>query len=246
METTIPLEGIIPINKPKEKTSFTLVRLLRKHLGVRKIGHAGTLDPFATGVMVMLIGRKYTRLSDHFLNNDKEYVGRVHLGIVTDTFDCDGKVIHRSNIIPTREEIDDVAKEFHGEIQQLPPMYSAKKLNGKKLYQLARQGQRVAREPITVNVDVTIINYCYPFLDIKVRCSKGTYIRTIAHDMGALLGCGGHLTELTRTRSGVFLLDDCFNGERLQSTDFNVHELYEKLCDIDKLALNPKKLHFLS
>ena len=117
-------EGVIPINKPRGITAFHLVRLLRKHLGIRKIGHAGTLDPFATGVMVMLVGRKFTRLSDQLLNEDKEYIGRVHLGVVTDTFDCDGKVLHKSEIVPTEEDIIETLQSFQGQIQQLPPMYS--------------------------------------------------------------------------------------------------------------------------
>lgn len=221
--------GIIPINKPAGITAFHLVRLLRKHLGVRKIGHAGTLDPFATGVMVMLVGKKFTRLSDQFLNDDKEYIGRVHLGVATDTFDCDGKVLETSEIIPTIDEVKEALKSFQGEVQQLPPMYSAKKVGGKKLYELARKGKTIERKPVTINISTEFIEYCYPYLDIKVQCTKGTYIRTIAHDLGALLGCGGHLTSLTRTRSGTITLADCFEGQNLQSETFQLQELQEKI-----------------
>ncbi|MGA8164284.1 MAG: tRNA pseudouridine(55) synthase TruB [Waddliaceae bacterium] len=224
------IEGILPVNKPKGNTSFSLVRLLRKHLGIKKIGHAGTLDPFATGVMVMLLGRQYTRLSDSFLNEDKEYLGRVQLGAVTDTFDCEGTIIHRSNKVPEKEEIAAIANNFQGEIQQVPPMYSAKKRGGKKLYQLARLGQTVEREPITVQVETEVIAYAYPFIDIRVRSSKGTYIRSIAHDMGTLLGCGGHLLALTRIRSGIFHLADCLDGIRLEASNFRLTELSEKIC----------------
>jgi len=232
-EKTKTTEGIIPINKPRGKTAFTLVRLLRKHLGVKKIGHAGTLDPFATGVMVLLVGRNYTRLSDKLLNQDKEYVGRIHLGITTDTYDCDGKIVSQSSVIPTLEEIQKEVLAFQGEIQQIPPMFSAKKQNGKKLYELARKGLTVERPPVTINVHTEIIAYEYPHLDIRVSCSKGTYIRSIAHDIGNLLGCGGHLSSLTRTKSGNFSLADCFDGDKLLLDDFNPEDLLKALIKND-------------
>jgi len=231
MKKTInALEGVLPLNKPEGKTAFSLVRLLRKHLQIQKIGHAGTLDPFATGVMVMLIGRRYTRLSDLFLNEDKEYTGRIHLGIVTDTYDCEGKILSRSEKVPELDEIDEVIKTFQGEIQQVPPMYSAKKQKGKKLYQLARQGQTVERKSIGVHVEIEVLDYTYPFLDIRVNCSKGTYIRALAHDVGVSLGCGAHLSALMRTRSGKFYLSDCLSGERLECSDFQLEELSARMC----------------
>src|ERR1700722_14474450 len=124
-------EGLLLVNKPQGKTSFSLIRSLRKLTGVKKIGHAGTLDPFATGVMVILIGKNYTRLSDEFLLSDKEYLAEIYLGVSTDTYDCDGKVVARSKKIPSMEEVQKTLLQFQGEIDQVPPMFSAKKIKGK-------------------------------------------------------------------------------------------------------------------
>lgn len=218
------IQGILLVNKPKGKTSFSLVRELRKRLGVKKIGHAGTLDPFATGVMVMLIGRHYTRLSDQFLLKDKEYIAQVYLGVATDTYDCDGQPISHSDKIPSLQEIQHALQDFQGEIEQVPPMYSAKKSQGKKLYELARQGQSVEREAVKVSVQIDLLTYAYPYLELKVSCSKGTYVRSLAHDLGQKLACGAHLANLTRTRSGTFHLRDCLDGSRLQEPALNLCE----------------------
>ncbi len=223
--TTPPLnlpEGILLIDKAKGRTSFSLVHTLRKRLGVKKIGHAGTLDPFATGVMVMLIGRNYTRLSDRFLSSDKEYVAEVFLGITTDTYDCEGQTIAQSPVIPALEQIQEALTYFQGEIEQVPPMYSAKKIQGKKLYELARKGQEIERQPVKVNLHTQLIDYHYPYLHLRVTCSKGTYIRSLAYDLGLHLGCGAHLTNLRRTRSGVFNIENCINEEALQSSSFDL------------------------
>lgn len=218
------VQGILLINKPKGKTSFSLVRELRKLLNVKKIGHAGTLDPFATGVMVMLIGRDYTRLSDRFLLSDKEYVAQVHLGIVTDTYDCEGQVLSHSDKIPSIEEIQQALTFFQGEVEQIPPMFSAKKKQGKKLYELARQGVEIEREPVKISLQTEFLSYTYPHLELRVKCSKGTYIRSLAYDLGNKLGCGAHLSNLTRTRSGHFLLEDCIDGTQLQMPAINLAE----------------------
>jgi len=210
------IEGILIVNKPKGKTSFSLVYELRKCLGVKKIGHAGTLDPFATGVMVMLIGRNYTRLSDQFLTSDKEYIAHVFLGVETDTYDCEGQITATSESIPSIQEIEEQIKLFQGEVEQIPPMFSAKKQNGKKLYELARKGETVERKPCKVTLSTEILSYTYPHLVLKVACSKGTYIRSIAHDLGVILGCGAHLTDLTRTRSGNFVIEDSIDGTTIR------------------------------
>lgn len=215
-----PVQGILLVDKPKGKTSFSLVGTLRRRLGVKKIGHAGTLDPFATGVMVMLIGRNYTRLSDQFLLKDKEYIAEVYLGAVTDTYDCDGLIIRQSDLQPSLEEIQEALSFFQGEIEQVPPMYSAKKQQGKKLYELARKGVEVERQPVKITVKTELLDYHYPLLRIRVQGSKGTYIRSIAYDLGEKLGCGAHLSNLQRTRSGSFLLQDCIDGARLQDENF--------------------------
>ncbi len=215
-------EGILLINKPQGCTSFSLIRALRKLTGIKKIGHAGTLDPFATGVMVLLIGRSYTRLSSSLLLQDKEYLATVSLGVTTDTYDCDGKVVASSKKIPTLEEIEQVVAKFQGEIEQVPPMYSAKKVRGKKLYELARKGKEIERAPAKVCLTTQILAYTYPTLALRVACSKGTYIRSLAHEMGQLLGCGGHLSELNRTRSGLFSLEACIDGNLLERADFDI------------------------
>lgn len=219
---TALLEGVLLVDKPQGRTSFSLIQSLRRLTGIRKIGHAGTLDPFATGVMVMLIGREYTRLSDKLLLQDKEYLAEVSLGVSTDTFDCDGKIVARSKKIPSMAKVEEALAYFQGEIEQIPPMYSAKKINGKKLYELARRGEEVERSPAVVHVSSTLLAYHYPYLSIKVACSKGTYIRSIAHELGQHLGCGAHLSQLKRTRSGQFSIEDCLDGNLLDQADFDI------------------------
>lgn len=223
------ISGILLVNKPKDKTSFSLVSRLRRILGVKKIGHAGTLDPFATGVMVMLIGRDYTRLSDKFLTGDKSYLAEVYLGVETDTYDCDGEVLSRSEKIPSLEEIVLVLEKFQGTVLQTPPMFSAKKIGGKKLYDLARKGIEVERQPVEVHLETRFIEYNYPYLKLQVTCSKGTYIRSIAQDIGRMLGCGAHLSALQRTRSGDFSLDSCIDGTLLYMSECPSSMITEKL-----------------
>lgn len=217
------IEGILIVDKPKGKTAFSLISRLRKHLGVKKIGHAGTLDPFATGVMVLLIGKKYTRMSDNFLNHDKEYLAEVKLGIETDSYDCDGEIVSSSEYIPSLEEVKEAIKTFQGTIEQVPPMFSAKKINGKKLYELARQGKTIERKAVCVHLSTELLSYTYPFIHLKVKCSKGTYIRSIAYDLGKILTCGAHLTNLRRTLSGSFNIESSFPGEQLYENELNVH-----------------------
>ena len=216
------IQGILLINKPQGRTSFSLIRSLRRLTGIKKIGHAGTLDPFATGVMVILVGREYTRLSDKLLLQDKEYLANVSFGMSTDTYDCDGKAVARSKKVPTLEEIQEVLLKFQGEIEQIPPMYSAKKIQGKKLYELARKGETVERAPAKVTLSTELLSYSYPNLSLRVACSKGTYIRSIAHEIGQLLGCGAHLSQLNRTRSGAFRLEECMDGMLLDLSDFDI------------------------
>ena len=222
-------EGLLLVNKPEGRTSFSLIRSLRKLTGIKKIGHAGTLDPFATGVMVILLGREYTKLSDKLLTQDKEYTALVSLGVSTDTYDCDGKVVARSKKEPTLEEIELVIAKFQGEIEQIPPMFSAKKIAGKKLYEIARKGGTVERLPAKVKLTTELLSYDYPTLSLKVSCSKGTYIRSIAHEMGQLLGCGAHLTKLNRTRSGIFCLNECLDGSLLDQQGFDVTPFLKKI-----------------
>lgn len=213
-------EGILLVNKPRGKTSFSLISSLRRLSGIRKIGHAGTLDPFATGVMILLIGKSFTRLSDQFLHHDKEYRAKVHLGVSTDTFDCDGQILSQSSLVPSLEEIQLALQSFQGTVLQTPPMFSAKKIQGKKLYELARKGIEVPREAVPITLQTEFLSYTYPFLELQIRCSKGTYIRSIAHDLGLQLGTGAHLVELSRTRSGPFTLEECIEGTLLNTPHF--------------------------
>jgi len=208
-------EGIHPINKPPGKTSFSLVRAFRKKTNIQKIGHAGTLDPFAEGVMIILVGRNFTKQADTFLNQDKEYEAILRLGIATTTYDPEGEVAATSDHIPTLAEIEEALSKYQGTIEQVPPMYSAKKVNGKKLYELARKGIEIERQPVTITLETKLLEYTYPHLRLHIKCSKGTYIRSLAHDLGKDLRCGAHLINLTRTRCGPYHLKDCIDGSAL-------------------------------
>lgn len=218
MEPTLS-EGIHPIYKPPGKTSFDLVRILRKKTQIKKIGHAGTLDPFAEGVMILLIGREFTKQADTFLNQDKEYEALIALGKETTTYDPEGDIVSTSDKIPSLEEIKQALTAFQGTISQVPPMYSAKKINGKKLYDLARKGIEVERKAVDVTLSTTLLSYEYPLLRLHITCSKGTYIRSIAHDLGQMLGSYAHLQKLTRTRCGPYHLEDCVRLDGMDRLD---------------------------
>ncbi len=207
--------GILLVDKPRGKTSFSLITALRKKTGIQKIGHAGTLDPFATGLMILLIGKEYTRLSDTYLSTEKEYEATLRLGITTDSYDCDGQIVSTSDIVPTLEQIETAFLQFQGTISQTPPMFSAKKVQGKPLYKLARKGIEIPRAPVNVTVQTTFISYNYPELRLHLVCSKGTYVRSIAHDLGTMLGCGAHLIELRRLRCGSHHISQSIPGESL-------------------------------
>jgi tRNA pseudouridine55 synthase len=212
--------GILLVNKAAGTSSFYLVSLLRKLTKIRKIGHAGTLDPFATGVMVMLIGKQYTKKSNQFLCSDKEYQATLQLGAATDTYDIEGKITAQSDFVPTLEQVEQAIAAFQGEIEQIPPMYSAKKVKGKKLYELARSGVTIERSPVKVQVSIKLISYNYPLLKLDVTCSKGTYIRSLAHDLGEKLTSKAHLQQLMRTRSGSFTLQECVEQDALKDLTF--------------------------
>lgn len=221
-----PAGGILLVDKPKGISSFRLVQILRKRLGIRKIGHAGTLDPFATGLMVMLVGRDFTKLSNSFLCANKEYIAELFLGSATDTFDHTGTVKEQSSYVPALAEIESALLQFQGEVEQMPPMYSAKKINGKKLYELARKGIEIPREPVKITLETLLIRYEYPLLELRIVCSKGSYMRTLADDLGRLLGCFAHLTQLKRTRSGDFYLKDSISEADLTSPSIHLPDKY--------------------
>jgi len=221
--------GILLVDKATGSTSFHLVSILRKITRIEKIGHAGTLDPFATGVMVMLIGREYTQKSNDFLSSDKGYLATIQLGSTTDSYDIYGKVLVQNPYVPSLVEVEKAIASFQGQIEQIPPMFSAKKVAGQKLYDLARKGITIERAAVKVSVQIKLIRYHYPMLEIEVNCSKGTYIRSLAHDIGQILTCGAHLFELIRTRSGTFHLSECVSQADLKAPDFDFTKHLRKL-----------------
>ena len=209
------VEGLLLIDKPKKTTSFFLVQTLRNMTNVRKIGHAGTLDPLATGVMLLLIGPSYTKKSSFLIQHEKEYRATLLLGKSSNTFDMAGEVKERSNVVPSLVEIEKVLSHFQGTISQIPPMFSAKKYLGKKLYEFARKGIDIERQPVRVNLKVKLLSYQYPLLHLYIFCSSGTYIRSLAHDIGSFLQVGAVLFCLTRTKLGPYLLKECLPFDRL-------------------------------
>jgi len=215
-------EGFILIDKPKGITSHDVVDKLREITKIRKIGYAGTLDPLGTGLLILGIGRGATRRLSEFLRLDKEYIAKLRLGAISDTFDKEGKIeFKKIEKIPSREKIGKVVKEFIGQIYQIPPSYSAKKIKGEKAYNLARKGRKVELKPQKVNIyKIKILRYKFPYLEIKVNCSSGTYIRSLASDIGKRLNCGGLLEELRRTRIGNFSVKQAKKLEEINSKNW--------------------------
>ncbi len=208
MVMRVEVHGVLNINKPAGMTSHDVVDAVRRILGMRRVGHTGTLDPQATGVLPMCVGRA-TRIAQYLTQADKEYVMTLRLGITTDTLDAAGKETTRvEDVAVRREDLLAVLPRFVGEIQQVPPIYSAKKYRGERLYRLARRGEHVERQPVTVRIHtLDLLEFRPPFVRLRAICSKGTYARSLCDDIGRALGCGGHLYELTRTRSGRFTLE---------------------------------------
>ena len=202
------MDGVLNIRKEKGYTSFDVVAKLRGILHMKKIGHTGTLDPEAEGVLPVVLG-KATKLVDFLTEKQKTYEALLHLGLETDTQDMTGTVLEEKPVEVTEEEVRTVIRSFLGEQQQIPPMYSALKVDGKKLYELAREGKTVERKPRAVQFyEIEIKKIKLPYVRFSVTCSKGTYIRTLCHDIGQKLGCGGCMEELLRTRSGNFVWED--------------------------------------
>jgi len=227
--------GFLNINKPKSYTSFDVVARLRKILNIRQIGHTGTLDPFATGVLPICIG-KATKLIE-YLSDDKEYFATVQFGANTTTYDLEGEITQTFDKKISKSEIQQVLKTFEGDISQIPPIYSAIKVNGKKLYDYARAGQDVEIKPRKVTVykiDLVDFDEKNQSAKILVSCSKGTYIRSIAYDLGKILNCGGYLTALERTRAGKFLIKDSINLE-----DLTQENVLNKIINPLKVMDNP-------
>ena len=211
------LSGVLIINKPCGITSHDVVAEIRRILHTRRVGHTGTLDPEATGVLPVCVGPA-TKIAQFFLSSDKEYAATMTLGVRTDTQDAVGKVISTVEKLDFGEkEVESAFSHFVGEIEQIPPMVSAVRHKGKKLYELARQGKEVEREPRRVRIlELEIVSCELPQVSFRVSCSKGTYIRTLTSDIGDRLGCGAHQSELTRLRSGPFRLSDAITLKELK------------------------------
>lgn len=211
------LNGILLIDKPSDWTSFDVIAKLRGILKTRKIGHTGTLDPMATGVLVTLVG-KATKLQDKFENQDKTYLAGFQLGITTNTQDITGEITANSDKIIQKEDILKVIPKFTGKQEQIPPMFSAVKIKGQKLYKLARKGIEIEREPKNIEVyRLQILEYESGNGILEIECSKGTYVRTLIHDIGNALGCGGTMTSLRRTMACGFSIDECHTLEEVQN-----------------------------
>ena len=213
------LDGVLLIDKAPGMTSHDVVAITRRVLNTKKVGHCGTLDPLATGLLIVVIG-KGTKIQDLLMAEDKEYVGTMRLGEVTDSQDADGQVETREVPALTREQIEAAFAQFKGDFYQTPPMVSAIKKEGVPLYKLARQGKTVEREPRFVHVfgyDVKDVRL--PDIEFRVLCSKGFYVRTYAHDIGNVLGCGAHLRSLRRTKSGRFTLEHAVTVDQLKNGD---------------------------
>lgn len=210
------LNGIIVINKPKGYTSHDAVNIVRRILGTRKVGHTGTLDPNAEGVLPICVG-KATKACDMITFSDKEYVAGIRLGIATDTYDIWGEVLKTDDTNVSEDVINEILKEFTGEQLQIPPMYSAIKQNGKKLYELARNGIEVEREPRKITIyESELLDFKGKDFSLRVLCSKGTYIRSLCNDIGEKLGCGACMTSLLRTKSSVFTLEEAVTFDELE------------------------------
>ena len=241
--------GFLNIYKPKGKTSHDVVAILRRITKVKQIGHTGTLDPFAEGVLPICIG-KATRLIE-YLKDDKAYIGTVQLGKSTTTYDLEGEVVEISDKTPSLEEIETELNNFRGDIEQLPPIFSAIKVKGKKLYEYARKGEEVEIQPRSVNIsELELLNYDKEnrTLELYIKCSKGTYIRSIAHDLGKNLNCFGHLIKLVRVKAGDFLVENAIKLDELSSVEeVKKHLIYplEKL-DYQTYELNEKELELVS
>lgn len=241
------LKGILNVNKEKGISSARVVSLVRRALNMKKVGHTGTLDLEASGVLPIVIG-KATRVSDYMMTKDKVYETELILGAKTDTLDAAGEIIEKSDKEVTREEFLQAMETFKGEIDQIPPMYSALKVNGKKLYDLAREGVEIERKKRKVNIyDIELLDFAFPKATIRVTCSKGTYIRTLVDDIGEKLGTLAYVNELARVRVGELDIKESIKSQDLLeiSKEDLINKLYPidtALKDFDKIILDRKYL----
>ena len=222
------VSGVLVIDKPVGMTSHDVVQVVRRGTGIRRAGHTGTLDPRASGVLVVLVGPA-VRLSEYVSASDKRYQAIIRLGESTDTFDGDGEITKRSPVNITEEQIIEALTQFEGTVEQVPPAYSAKKINGERAYDLARKGEEVELPAKEIDVyHLELLEWDPPEAIVDVYCSSGTYVRALANDLGEVLGCGGHLVGLRRTKSGEFALRDAIQLRKLEDA-FESGEWYKYL-----------------
>jgi tRNA pseudouridine55 synthase len=218
MQEFTALDGALLIDKPAGMTSHDVVDEIRRHFGIKKVGHCGTLDPNATGLLIIVLGRG-TKLSERLMSDDKVYEGTMKLGESTDSFDSDGELVASLPVPPiTLDELNKLAAEFVGDQMQTPPMVSAIKKAGVPLYKLARKGVEVQREPRLIHIyNFRFSNYEEPLARFRLACTKGTYVRSIAHELGQKVGCGAHLVQLSRVKSGNFELSQAVPLQKILS-----------------------------
>jgi tRNA pseudouridine55 synthase len=229
-------DGVLLVDKPAGPTSHDIVDDIRRRFGFRKVGHGGTLDPQATGLLIILVGRG-TKLSDRFIGSDKIYHGTIRLGIATDSHDAQGKILREGDCSAvTREQLLAAMAKFVGDIFQTPPMVSAIKIDGVPLYKRARKGQVIEREPRLIHVyEFSLVDFELPRARFVLRCTKGAYVRTICNDVGDLLGCGAHLEQLRRTQSGALKIEDALQMDEIMR--MNRDDLVKKLIPMLKFAM---------
>ncbi|MBN2462051.1 MAG: tRNA pseudouridine(55) synthase TruB [Dehalococcoidia bacterium] len=236
------IDGILNVNKPEGKTSFNIVARLKHLSGEKHVGHAGTLDPIATGVLPICFGQA-TRITQFLTDSSKTYLAQVELGVITDTFDRQGEIIERrdSSYI-TVPQIEEALTHFQGVINQVPPIYSALKRQGKRYYELARAGIPIKLKPRRVEIlNLELLNCQSPLITINVDCSKGTYIRSLANDIGQYLGCGAHIKNLTRLRCGPFHIEDALSLPQIECA-FHKDSWKELLQSVDSPLSNWKAI----
>jgi tRNA pseudouridine55 synthase len=233
------MDGIINIYKPEGISSFDVVRTVRKIAGIKKVGHTGTLDPMAKGVLPICLG-KSTKIVDYIMKDFKIYKAVLKLGEISDTYDREGKIIEKNNVNVCENEIRDAMNSYIGEIDQIPPMYSALKVNGKRLYELARQGIEIERQSRKINIyNIIIEEINIPYVTFEVKCSKGTYIRSLCYDIGEKLGCGALMWDLERVATGEFT-----KGNAISLDSLSTENLAENLVPMDKALHMYDKIYF--